>query len=138
MKTASRLFLALALGLGLFVSSASANLAQVTTLTTTVGTIVIPGPNCKLITIQNIGSVAVNLTFDGGTTYTDPVSGKKGTDPTTSATGLGYVLAVGQTLTISTQASDSGLHKPIRAITQTGTATLNIATDDFTSTFPTT
>lgn len=109
-------------------------IAQVTTLTTAVGTIIIPGAACKTIIIQNNGSVNVRLSFDGGSTYTDHITGKKGTDPTVST---GYKLVNGSQVSIATAYGDSGLHKPIRAITETGTATLDIVTDEYGSVFPT-
>ena len=142
MKNNIRLLLALAFSLGLFVS-AQANLKQVTGLSTSAAaTIVIPGWACKVILIQNIGANAVNVTIDGGSTYTDPLTQKVGTDPTTGSTGLGIVIpaasnGVPGSLMITTQAGDAGLHRQIRAIMQTGTTTLNISTDDTQSSFPT-
>ena len=113
-------------------------LKQVTGLTTgAAATILVPPPNTKLIVIQNLGANAVNITVDGGSTYTDLNTGvgtATGNDPTTGATGLGIVIpplasGIPGSFVISTIASDSGLHKPIRAIMQTSTTTLNISID---------
>lgn len=140
MKKFLRLFLALGLGLALAVS-ARASLGQVTSLSTSaVSTIVIPGPHCWFVTIQNIGANAVNITLDGGSTFTD-TTGRKGTDPTTGSTGKGLVIpaASGGTpgaVYLSAQ-PNTGLLLQIRAIMQTGTTTLNIITSDTQSTFPT-
>jgi hypothetical protein len=113
-------------------------LFQVTTLTTSaVKTILVPGPNVKAIIISNIGANAINMTIDGGSTFTDNVTNQKtGTDPTTGATGLGIPLAAGGQYSITTIPGGAGLIKPIRAIMQTSTTTLNISTDDTESTSP--
>lgn len=113
-------------------------LFQVTTLSTSAAkTILVPGPNVKAIILSNVGGNAINMTIDGGSTYTDNITNNKtGTDPTTGATGLGIPLAAGATYSITTQPGGSGLIKPIRAIMQTSTTTLNISTDDTESTCP--
>ena len=116
-------------------------LFQVTTLnTTTVKTILVPGYRCKAYVISNIGANAVNLTIDGGSTFNSTQGGGNsptyGTDPTTGATGLGIPLAAGGQYMFTTMPADSGLNKPVRAIMQTGTTTLNISTDDVQSTCP--
>lgn len=108
-------------------------LHNTTTLTTAVGTLVIPGPHTRVLTIQNTGTVNVYLSLDGGSTYMDPYAQKAGVDPTTT---VGYLLAVGAQFQISyTSASEL---RPIRGIAASGTANLQIATDDTGSTFPTT
>lgn len=108
---------------------------SVTTLTNaSAATILTPGPQCRFISIQNVGAGAVNLTFDGGSTYIVPGSNpaRTGTDPTTTATGLGYQLpATTGSLLLVVNAGGNSLRLPIRAILQTATATqLNICTDD--------
>lgn len=118
----------------LLTSRVTANIAHVTTVGATASTIIVPGANTKVILIQNTGSTDVRLSIDGGSTYTDIQTQKTGTDPTTT---LGYLLKAGTSYVISTTASDSGLHKPIRAILVTSATTLEIVTDDYTSTFPT-
>jgi len=108
---------------------------QVTSLTTgAVATLVTPGKDCHLISIQNIGSNQVNLSYDGGTAYTDLRTLKKGQDPTTGATGLGYVLPGGQALVITIDEGGPSFRLPIVGIMATGTTTLNITTDDAYST----
>jgi len=103
---------------------------QVTSLTTgAVATILTPGPNCRFWSVQNIGANQVNVSIDGGTTYID-TNGKAGQDPTTGATGLGYILPAGQALTSTMDVGGNSLRKPVRAIMATGTTTLNIVTDD--------
>jgi hypothetical protein len=116
-----------------FSFNAHASIKQVTTLGTTAATIIIPGIHATQITIQNTGTTNVRLTFDGGSTYTDPYAGKAGTDPTVST---GYLLAAGQQV-ILVYASPANL-RPIRAISATATATLDITTNESGgSTFPT-
>ena len=103
---------------------------QITSLTTgAVATILTPGPNMRFASIQNIGTNQVNLTLDGGTTYT-ATNGKLGQDPTTGATGLGYVLAAGQQITITRDVGGNSLCLPIRAIMAAGTTIINVSTDD--------
>lgn len=114
-------------------SPAFASIAQVTTLAQVAKIIVIPGIHVHTVTIQNSGSTTLRLSFDGGSTYTDPYAFKKGTDPTTST---GYSLPAGQQIIIS-YASPSMIRQ-IVAISATGTATIDITTDDTESTFPTT
>lgn len=118
-------------------------LFQITSLSTSsVKTILVPGTLCKCIVLSNLGAGAINFTIDGGSTWPaagTTIGGAKygpGTDPTTGATGLGIPLAAGATYTITTMPGDSGLNKQIRAIMQTGTTTLNVSTDDYTSTSP--
>lgn len=127
-----RIFL---LGLAVMLAPvAHAAIAHVTTLSNSAATIIIPGASAKLIVIQNTGSNAIRLTFDGGSTYTDYLTGKTGTDPTTTS---GYLLGAGQQLFLNMLAGDAGLHKPIRAIMVSGSTTLEIVTDEYGSTFPT-
>lgn len=105
---------------------------QVTSLTnSSVATILTPSDRCKLIIIQNNGSGNVRMTFDGGSTFTNPYTNTVGTDPTTTATGTGYKLAAGAQITLNMLAGGGGLHFPIRAILETATTTtLDICTDD--------
>lgn len=117
---------------------------QVTGLTTSaVATIVIPGPHAWFVIIQNLGANAVNVTLDGGTTYSESIGGTTyhGTDPTTGATGLGYVIPAAANgvpgLLVITAQPNTGLLKQVRAIMASGTTTLNIITPDYQSTFPT-
>lgn len=134
MKRLMALFIALALAV-----SCRASLGQVTSLTTgAVATILIAAPSTHTVIIQNLGANAVNITIDGGSTFTSPYNQKAGTDPTTGATGKGLVIppisnGVPGSVTIGTQ----GTSAPIRAIMQTGTTTLNIITDGYGDTFPT-
>ena len=140
MKNIVRSILALCLCLALC-SVSRANLDIVTSLSTsTVSTIVAPGPHCWFVIIQNLGTNAVNVTLDGGTTYTD-MAGYHGTDPTTGSTGKGYQIPPASSgvpgyLYVTAQ-PNTGLLLPIRAIMQTGTTTLSIVTSDTLSTFPT-
>jgi hypothetical protein len=120
-----------------------ANVWKSTSVSTTAVTICVPSPQCHVVIIQNNGSGAVRLSIDGGTSYVDPVSGKSGNSPTAT---YGYLLQPGQQLTLSMPPQgagpgnpDSGLHRPIVAIMATGASstTLDIVTDDYFSTFPT-
>jgi hypothetical protein len=88
---------------------------QVTNVGATASTIVTPGNAVHYIIIQNNGSGAVRLTFDG---VTLPV-----------ATTQGYLLAAGTFIVIPS----AGFKAPpiIKAILETGTTTvLDISTDD--------
>lgn len=97
----------------------------------TLATILTPSVQMKVGLIQNNDAANdVRLTVDGGSTFTDSY-GRTGTDPTTST---GYFLAHGKEISINTVWGDSGLHKPIRAIAITGSAVLDIVTDDAVST----
>jgi len=120
-------------------------LFQVTSLSTgSVKTILVPSVNTKAIVIQNLGAGAVNITIDGGSTYTNtyPIgTAATGTDPTTGATGLGIQIpaaanSIPGSWSITTTPGSSGLNKPIRAIMASGTTTLNITTDDSQATCP--
>jgi hypothetical protein len=117
-------------------------LKTVTSLTNgAVATILTPGPNCRMWCIQNTGAGAVNLSYDGGSTYTMPTTqgtpnatAKVGTDPTTTAAGLGYQLAAGAQLLVTADTGGNSLRLPIRAILQTATTTtLQISADDLNS-----
>jgi hypothetical protein len=136
MKTLRLLTLALAFALALALP-ARADLANVTTLSTSaVATIFIPQGKENLIIILNKGANAVNITIDGGSTYTDlqGPTGNAGVDPTTGATGLGITIpplanGIPGSYTVTTAPGSIGFHKPIRAIMQAGTTTLSIIVD---------
>ena len=108
---------------------------QVNTLTNgAAATILTPSPFTKLIVIQNNGSGAVRLSFDGGSTFNDLVSNTPGTDPTPTT---GYLLAAGSVWTsgpmeaLQRNGIDESLSAPIRAILASGTpTTLDILTDE--------
>ena len=119
-------FLTFALALLALCPFAQANIKQVTGLSGTVKTLMIPQSRATYICIQNNGSNNVRLTFDGGSTYTDPNTNNPGTDPTTST---GYLLAAGQQLVILTAPGTFLL--PIRAIMVSSTTTVDITTNDF-------
>lgn len=87
---------------------------QVTSVGATAATIVTPSNGCLWVTIQNNGSGAVRLSFDGSTL------------PTATT---GYLLAAGAQVTIAYGGSSQ---KPsIRAILTSGTTTtLDIVTSD--------
>jgi hypothetical protein len=127
----SRLLLA-AFALCVAATSQAATAVVTTVATTSAVTILNPTPGTTLITIQNASTSTgqVNLTFDGGSAYTNPFSGKTGSDPTTTITGKGYWLAVGQQITINVPASDTPGHLPVRAIMATGTAIISITIND--------
>lgn len=110
MKKLVSLFLALAL----LAMPALALVKQVTTVSATASVIFTPGANCLWVTIQNNGSGAVRLSFDGQNL------------PTAST---GYLLAAGAQVMIAYGGSSQ---KPvIRAILVTGTTTtLDINTSD--------
>ncbi len=108
------LFLALA-------TSAFATNKSVTTVSATASTILTPG-SPTIITIQNTGSGAVYLGFDGGTTN----RAKSTPDPTSST---GYYLTAGSTVTLTCPAGVT--LNQIRAILATATTTtLLITTND--------
>jgi hypothetical protein len=119
-----------------FARAANQTVSSLTT--STVSTIILPGPHATWITITNAttanGGNQVNLGLDGGTQNSDQYNLKVGADPTTGATGKGYWLAPGQSITLYGQFF-SGI--PIRAIMATGTTVLAISTPDQGSTFPT-
>ena len=129
MKNITRILFALAL---LIPSLALANIGQVTGLSSTAATIVIPGSRCTTIILQNNGSSTIRYTIDGGSTYKDPNTGKAGTDPTTTT---GAELANGQQVIITIVPGNLNLQ--IRAIMVSGSTTLDIDTNDTGSTFPT-
>lgn len=116
--------------------SAQANVKQVTNVSGTVSTVLTPSKYCRFAIIQNNGTGNVRLTFDGGSTFTDPnTSGgtTTGTDPTATT---GYRLAAGKYVIITytsmnSQGADTANHVPIRAILETATTTtLDFVTDD--------
>jgi hypothetical protein len=125
-QTMKNRILSFALVLLALATPAFANIKQVTGLSGTVKTLIVPGPRATWICIQNNGSNSVRITVDGGSTYTDPNTGNPGTDPTAST---GYLLAAGQQLVILTAPGTFLL--PIRAIMVTGTTTVDIVTNDF-------
>ena len=110
---------------------------QVTNVSSTASTILTPCPYTKFISITNNGSGNVRLSIDGGSTYTDPIDQTSGFDPTAST---GFRLVAGAELRIQTApvgpgGIDTGIHKPIRAVLESGTTTvLDIITDDNIST----
>jgi hypothetical protein len=110
-------------------AAAHAESAQITTLTTSAPKIIMQVGNVKGFTISNIGSNAVNITWDGGSTA-------GGTDPTTGVGGIGQPLAAGQTLSFYGPPLQG---KNIVAIMQSGTTILNIQGEapKGTSVFPT-
>ena len=105
-------------------------IAQVTTGFTSAGNVLVPGHSCKLITMQNNGTGAWRLSFDGG-----PGPGFLGTDPTQT---IGYLLAAGQQISFGLAQFPTFGPKPIRAVfvTASGTQILDICTDDKDSTAP--
>lgn len=109
--------LCLLLVLALACVPAQAIVKQVTTVSASASVVFTPGPNCLWVTIQNNGSGAVRLSFDGSNS------------PTAST---GYLLAAGAQVTIGYGGSSQ---KPsIRAILTSGTTTtLDIVTSDLTS-----
>jgi hypothetical protein len=141
MKTLIRslVFAALVLCLPLV---ASANVWKSSNVGATAAVICNPSPQCHLVTIQNNGSGSVRMSFDGGNAYIDPVTGKSGNNPTAT---YGYLLPAGQQIVLcmpaqnaQSGAPDQGLHRPIVAILTSSTTTvLDICTDDYASTFPT-
>lgn len=134
-----RLFI-LSLAVALCAVPAFANIGKVAGLTAAGSSVIcIPGADDQLIIIQNNGSNSVRLSFDGGTAYITPNSGKPGTNPTPTT---GYLLAAGAQVVVSTlpyisSPSMPGLHKPIVAIMVTSTTTLDIITDGVLTQFPT-
>ena len=141
MKTASRLFLALALALGLSALTARANIGQSVNVNNAGSSvIVVPGQGAQFITIQNNGSGAVRLSFDGGAGFIDPNTGKPGTNPTPTK---GILLQAGQQVTVTmlpytSNQTGAGLHKPIVAIlVNATTTTLDLSSDDTLTQFPT-
>lgn len=120
--------------------SARANVGQVAALTSAGSSVIcVPGIDDQLIVIQNNGTNAVRLSFDGGAGFVSVSSGKSGTNPTPTR---GFLLAPGAQIILSmpvysAPGSGSGLHKPIVAIMVTGTTTLDIMTDGSTTVFPT-
>ena len=121
----------LCLLLGCIPIAAQATIHKVTSLTAGGSSVIlIPGSDTKLITIQNNGSSNVRLSFDGGVAY-QVNGGGSGTNPTPTT---GYRLAAGTQVTISTgpytgATPDTTLHKPIVAIMESSTTTLDIVTD---------
>ena len=100
--------------------SARAESKQVTSLSTSAAAvIIIPGQQVTCLTISNVGSAAVNITIDGG-------SSAGGTDPSTGATGNGMPIAAAQTVSFYGPYL-AGIK--IVAVMQTGTTTLNIITN---------
>lgn len=93
-------------------------------------TVLTPGPHMSLAVIQNNGANPARLTLDGGSTYTDGVSGGTGTDPTATT---GFLLPVNGSYTINRAVALRGIDFPslvVRAIQVTGPTTLDIVTDD--------
>ena len=138
MKTLRFLVIA-ALAIGVPLASRAA-IGQVNNLNTTGSSVVcVPGSTDQVIIVQNNGTNSVRLSIDGGAAYTDPVTGKTGTNPTPTT---GYLLAAGAQIIITSVVfsgqSQQGLHKPIVAIMVTGTTTLDIVTDGTLTAFPTT
>jgi len=120
MKTILRLFVALALGLTLTVAHATNK--NVTTVSGTVSSVLIPSNSVRTISIQNTGSGNVRLGLDGGTTNRQLST----PDPTATT---GYELVAGKQIILTYP----GTYAPpqIRAILESGTTTtLVIATDD--------
>lgn len=121
-------------------AAARANVGQVAALNAAGSSVICkPGGDEQLIIIQNNGSNAVRLSFDGGAGYVLPTGGKAGTNPTPTT---GYLLAAGAQIVLSTPPFSStgalsGLHKPIVAIMVSGTTTLDIITDGVLTQFPT-
>ena len=112
-------YLVLLIAFALAALPAHAVLKSVTSVNATASTILYPGPYCKIITIQNNGSGAVRLSWDGGDAEGLPV-------PTAS---LGYLLGAGQQL-ILTFPPGSAIEQ-FHAILVSGTpTTLDITTDD--------
>lgn len=143
MKLFNRIFFVVLLVLA-SADFARANIAVVNNLNANGSSVIcVPGGQAKMIAIQNTGSTnSVRISFDGGVGYIDPLTGKTGTNPTPTT---GYLLPAGQQIiltmlpqTSSTGNQDPGFHRPIVAIMVTGTTTISITTDDYTSTFPTT
>lgn len=96
---------------------AFAVIKQVTSVGATASVVFTPGPNCLWVTVQNNGSGAVRLSFDGTTA------------PTATT---GYLLAAGAQITVSYGGSSQ--RPAIRAILTSGTTTtLDITTSDQTS-----
>jgi len=111
----------LSIALALFLPlAARAELHQVTALNATATKqIIIPGNKVLILTIQNIGANAVNMTIDGG-------SAAGGQDPGTGATGNGLVLAAGQSVTMYGPWLQGII---ISGVTQASTTTLNVTTN---------
>ncbi len=84
-------------------------------VTGTAATILTPGPYVKVVVIQNpstsTGSISVSI---------------DGTSPTTT---LGIIVPPGQQLVL-TYNGGQGSAKPIKAIVVSGSATVNVSTDD--------
>ena len=103
---------------------------QVTTLNaSTPATVLTPSLYCHQVTIQNNGSGVVRLSFDGGASYTDYITGGTGTNPTTST---GYKLASGAYVAQTYLGGKAP--PPIIGIMESSTTTLDITTDDTKST----
>ena len=120
MKNITRFLICAAVAAALAAPAARAETKQVTTLSTaSYSVIVTAGATVNCLTITNVGSNAVNITFDNG-------SARGGSDPTTGATGNGLPLAAGQTVSFYGPFI-RGVQ--IEAIMQTGTTVLNICTD---------
>lgn len=138
MKTL-RLFL-LSLVVALVASPAFASVGKVSNLSAAGSSVIcIPGADDQLIVIQNNGLNAVRISFDGGAAFVAQNGGRAGTNPTPTT---GYLLAAGAQVVISTlpyvsTSAMPGLHKPIVAITVTGTTVLDIITDGVATQFPT-
>lgn len=98
-----------------FLSASSFALNKQVAVSGTASTIVTPGPYVKVIVIQNpstsTGSISVSL---------------DGTNPTTAA---GIIIPPGQQL-ILTFNGGQGSANPIKAILVSGSATVNVSTDD--------
>lgn len=94
---------------------------QKTALSSTALVILQPGLLMRSAVIQNNGSGYVRLSNDGATS------------PTTST---GYRLAPGLQYVINTEANATAGHNKIIAIMESGSTTLDIITDDLTSTSP--
>jgi hypothetical protein len=137
MKTIHRL-ISFALVLALPAMALAANHLVSSLSTSTVSTIAAAGPGDTWITISNAatanGGNQVNLGLDGGSLVKDQRTGVTGTDPATGATGRGYWLAAGQSVTLYGPFF-TGI--PIRAIMATGTTVLCVSTPSQGTSFPT-
>jgi hypothetical protein len=85
------------------------------------------GPSCKMLAIQNNGSVDVRLSFDGGSDMPTVAGWSTGTLPTTA---LGYLLKAGQQWVQTKAQFPSIADKNIWGISAGGAIVLDIITDD--------